>query len=177
MQYAFIVFSTSDIHLLINRLKDPRFHINKLPPLDCSYRFQITTAIGLYGESNCLLSLSTHLFNVTAHQHAQWIPRSLLSQASKGHNSLTPERSLCHIDVPCIKRKLLPSSRPIMGRQLKQKNGWTLTCSHIWYCIVLHIYIALLAVHTNQKRFQCKGPWQKSAVMRERIEVLGSPII
>src|SRR6218665_870291 len=31
------------------------------------------------------------------------------------------------------------------------------------YCIVLHlyIYIALLAVHTNQKRFQCERPREK----------------
>jgi len=32
------------------------------------------------------------------------------------------------------------------------------------HCIVLclYIYIALLAVHTNQKRFQCERPGEKS---------------
>ena len=46
------------------------------------------------------------------------------------------------------------------------------------YCIVLYlyIYIALLAVHTNQKRFQCKIPREKRAVLRERKEALGSPV-
>jgi len=43
-------------------------------------------------------------------------------------------------------------------------------------CIVLYpyIYIALLAVHTNQKRFQCEKPREKRAVLRERKEALGS---
>ena len=38
------------------------------------------------------------------------------------------------------------------------------------YCIVLYlyIYIALLAEHTNQKRFQCERPREKRAVLRER---------
>src|SRR6218665_1806352 len=46
------------------------------------------------------------------------------------------------------------------------------------YCIVLYlyIYIALLAVHTNQKRFQRERPRQKRAVLRERKEALGSPV-
>jgi len=37
------------------------------------------------------------------------------------------------------------------------------------YCMVvyLYIYIALHAVHTNQKRFQCKRPREKRAVLRE----------
>jgi len=45
-------------------------------------------------------------------------------------------------------------------------------------CIVLYlyIYIALLAVHTNQKRFQCERPREKKAVLRERKEALGSPV-
>src|SRR6218665_3397039 len=44
-------------------------------------------------------------------------------------------------------------------------------------CIVLYlyIYIALLAVPTNQKRFQCERPSEKRAV-RERKEALGSPV-
>src|SRR6218665_3475692 len=47
------------------------------------------------------------------------------------------------------------------------------------YCMVvyLYIYIALHAVHINQKRFQCKRPREKIAVLRERKEVLGSPVI
>src|SRR6218665_534403 len=46
------------------------------------------------------------------------------------------------------------------------------------YCIVLYlyIYIVLLAVHTNQKRFQCERPREKRAVLRERKEALGSPV-
>ena len=46
------------------------------------------------------------------------------------------------------------------------------------YCIVLYlyIYIALLAVHTNQKRVQCERPREKRTVLRERKEALGSPV-
>jgi len=46
------------------------------------------------------------------------------------------------------------------------------------YCIVLYlyIYIAPLAVHTNQKRFQCQRPREKTAVLREQKEALGSPV-
>src|SRR6218665_1646855 len=46
------------------------------------------------------------------------------------------------------------------------------------YCIILflYIYIALLAVHTNQKRFQCERPREKRAVLRDRKEALGSPV-
>ena len=45
-------------------------------------------------------------------------------------------------------------------------------------CIVLYlcIYIALLAVHTNQKGFQRERPREKRAVLRERKEALGSPV-
>src|SRR6218665_1899592 len=48
----------------------------------------------------------------------------------------------------------------------------------VLYCNVLYlyIYIALLAVHTNQKRFQCERPREKRAVLRERKEALGSPV-
>ena len=48
----------------------------------------------------------------------------------------------------------------------------------VLYCIVLYlyIYIALHAVHTNQKRFQCERPREKRAVLRERKEALGSPV-
>src|SRR6218665_1017204 len=55
--------------------------------------------------------------------------------------------------------------------------------NYYMYCIVLYfivlylyIYIALLAVHTNQKRFQCERPREKRAVLIERNEALGSPI-
>ena len=46
------------------------------------------------------------------------------------------------------------------------------------YCIVLYlyIYIALLAVHTNQKRFQCERSREKRAVLRERKEAFDSPV-
>src|SRR6218665_1855507 len=47
------------------------------------------------------------------------------------------------------------------------------------YCIVLYlcIYIALLAVHTNQKRFQCERPREKRAVLRERKEALAHQLV
>ena len=46
------------------------------------------------------------------------------------------------------------------------------------YCIALYLYIymALLAVLTNQKRFQCERPREKRAVLRERKEATGSPV-
>ena len=51
------------------------------------------------------------------------------------------------------------------------KNIWK-TCANDqvnYNCIVLYlyIYIALLAVHTNQMRFQCERPREKRAVLRE----------
>src|SRR6218665_2437256 len=48
----------------------------------------------------------------------------------------------------------------------------------VLYCIVLYlyIYIALLAVHTNQKRFQCERPREKKAVLRERKDALGTSV-
>src|SRR6218665_2499569 len=47
----------------------------------------------------------------------------------------------------------------------------------VLYCIVLYlyIYIALLPMHTNQKRFQCERHREKRAVLRERKEEFGSP--
>src|SRR6218665_1705361 len=42
--------------------------------------------------------------------------------------------------------------------------------------LYLYIYIALLVVHTNQKRFLCERPREKTAVLRERKEALGSPV-
>src|SRR6218665_2198503 len=53
------------------------------------------------------------------------------------------------------------------------------TCSlYMHVCIVLYlcICIALLEVHTNQKRFQCERPREKIAVLRERKEALCSPV-
>ena len=43
-------------------------------------------------------------------------------------------------------------------------------CSTSESCIVLYlyIYIALLAVHTNQKRFQCEKPREKSLPRKKR---------
>jgi len=43
-------------------------------------------------------------------------------------------------------------------------------------CIVLYlyVYIALLAVHTNQKCFQCERLRKKREVLREQEEALGS---
>ena len=42
--------------------------------------------------------------------------------------------------------------------------------------LYLYIYIALLAEHTNQERFQCERPRDKRAVLRERKEAFGSPV-
>jgi len=39
--------------------------------------------------------------------------------------------------------------------------------------LYFYIYVVLLAVHANQKRFQCEIPRQKRAVLRERKEALG----
>src|SRR6218665_1989675 len=76
----------------------------------------------------------------------------------------------------------LPSLRPTYSTALykiksKIAKGVTKYCI-VLYCIVLHlyIYIALLAVHTNQKLFQCERPREKRAVLRERKEALGSPV-
>jgi len=41
--------------------------------------------------------------------------------------------------------------------------------------LYLYLYLALLAVHTNQKCFQCERPKEERAVLRERKEALGSP--
>src|SRR6218665_2561906 len=38
------------------------------------------------------------------------------------------------------------------------------------------IYLALLEVNTNQKRFQCERPRERRAVLRERKEGLGPPV-
>jgi len=44
--------------------------------------------------------------------------------------------------------------------------------------LYIYIYIALLTVHTNKKRFHCERPGEKTkrAVLRERKEALGSPV-
>jgi len=42
--------------------------------------------------------------------------------------------------------------------------------------LYLYIYIAHLAVRTIHKRFQCKRPWEKRAVLREKKEALGLPV-
>ena len=46
------------------------------------------------------------------------------------------------------------------------------------YCIVLYlyIYIALLAVQTNQKRSQFESLREKKAVLREQKDAIGSPV-
>src|SRR5688572_7511726 len=45
-------------------------------------------------------------------------------------------------------------------------------------CLVLYlsIYIAPLAVHTNQRRSQCERPREKKEVFRQRKEALGPPV-
>ena|SRR6218665_1960808 len=68
---------------------------------------------------------------------------------------------------------------------MAQPHAFAIVGPPIWnnlpsiHCIVLYlyIYIAFLAVYTNQKRFQCERPREKRAVLRERKEALGSPVI
>src|SRR6218665_1353902 len=65
-------------------------------------------------------------------------------------------------------------------------NGWNssynqpLYCIVLYcvvsYCIYLYVCIALLTVHNNQKRFQCKIPREMKVVLRERKEAPGSPV-
>src|SRR6218665_2396905 len=47
-------------------------------------------------------------------------------------------------------------------------NPPTHTIQYNTIVLYFYIYIVLLAVHTNQKRFQCKIPREKKAVLRER---------
>ena len=58
------------------------------------------------------------------------------------------------------------------------RNQWPLTTwkqvnSIVFY---LYIYIELLAVHTNQKRFQCESPREKRTILRERKEGFSSSV-
>ena len=46
-----------------------------------------------------------------------------------------------------------------------------IVCRIVLYCIHT-FYIVLLAVHTNQKHFQCERPREKRAVLRERKEIV-----
>jgi len=61
-------------------------------------------------------------------------------------------------------------------RQRRQRLGGGLGRRR--YCIVLYlyIYIALLAVHTNRKRFQCERPREERAVLSERKDALGTRV-
>jgi len=56
----------------------------------------------------------------------------------------------------------------------------SLSSTGLLYCVLhihVYIYITLPEVHTNRKRFQCERPIEKRAVLREREEALGSPVI
>ena len=70
------------------------------------------------------------------------------------------------------KMRLVSQTTSRTQQKKKQKRTWV-------YCIVLYlyIYIALLAVHTNHKHFRCERPREKRAVLRERKEALGSPVM
>src|SRR6218665_486527 len=63
-------------------------------------------------------------------------------------------------------------------RVYRNSSSTETTCSsRMSIVLYLYIYIALLAVHTNQKRFQCERPREKRAVVRERKKALGySPV-
>src|SRR5688572_4801887 len=60
----------------------------------------------------------------------------------------------------------------------KHAHIYTYVRTYILYCIVLYlsIYIASLAVHTNQRRSQCERPKEKKEVFRQRKEALGPPV-
>src|SRR6218665_2958878 len=81
----------------------------------------------------------------------------------------------------CVGLKLNGSSE-IRFNNIKAQDCILLWCVcfdlHASACIVLYLYIfiSLLAVHTNQKRFQCERPRKKRTVLRERKEALGSPV-
>src|SRR6218665_393552 len=75
---------------------------------------------------------------------------------------------------------IITKSHEIKGRNMKktlretdrQRETQRERAKHViiiapLYCIVLYlyIYIALLAVHTNQKCFQCQRPREKRAVL------------
>src|SRR6218665_2625530 len=68
---------------------------------------------------------------------------------------------------PCVDHPFLKAFDNLLRTGLEIVLNLSLADSH---CIVLYlyIYIALLAVHTNQKRFQCERPREKKAVLRER---------
>ena len=79
----------------------------------------------------------------SGHSGRRWLLHLELSKDLRRFNSgLQPVLEICH-DVTKI---------PLVS--------WAYTI--IWYCIVLYciytFYIALLTVHTNQKRFQCEWP-------------------
>src|SRR6218665_1964802 len=66
--------------------------------------------------------------------------------------------------------RLLQTSLFLVASPILVKSMFFLFRSFLTlYCIVLclYIYIALLAVHTNQKRFQCERPREKRAVLSE----------
>src|SRR6218665_3918601 len=66
----------------------------------------------------------------------------------------------------------------LCAHRLKKIRGNIACRLFFQYCFVLYlyIYIALLSVHTNQKRFQCERPREKRSVLKERKEALGSPV-
>ena len=52
-----------------------------------------------------------------------------------------------------------------------------ITATHpLNFALYLCIFIALIEVHTNQKRFQCERPIEKRAVFRERKEALDTQV-
>ena|SRR6218665_1261088 len=61
----------------------------------------------------------------------------------------------------------LYTHKTICGSWIQVDSRISTLSAFLQYCIVLclNIYIALLAVHTNQKRFQCKRPREKRAVI------------
>src|SRR6218665_201843 len=66
-------------------------------------------------------------------------------------------------------------SRPPKVRHTSRTPQFLVVHACIHIVLYLYIYIALRAVHTNQKGFQCERPREKRAVLRVRKEALGSP--
>src|SRR6218665_225810 len=113
------------------------------------------------------------------------LPWDLSSSFCKLLNPLNPTGRYSGLFYRCIYPKGRYSSLAIYrhnptglysGQMTKTSYGEILRVECFnGYCMVVYLYIytALDAVHTNQKRFQCKRPREKRAILRERKEALG----
>src|SRR6218665_1806009 len=116
-------------------------------------------------------------FHIHGTRH-RWSTKILLRMPKIGRGTGKEQAKACLSTMTGVSR--IEFNTPANNTGLK--NGACTFIARIslsgLYCIVLYlyIYIALLAVHTNQKHFQCERPREKRAVLRERKEALGSPV-